>query len=156
MMSTLSDKERSDLASDLASWHDKFGETALNEGLLPHAISRSVDSDEDKLQRLLDTKLAVAEVSRSNPDAIFSWENKYALMNEVEFKQNVEVSSSCSSAVVSRQDQGSPKCRWCSCGRHGGLDVSVQPARAQPRPVWLVLGPLSRGRRRGGSLLGHG
>ncbi|KAF0684328.1 hypothetical protein As57867_022564, partial [Aphanomyces stellatus] len=89
-VSTLSTQERADLVSDLAKWHSTFGETALQEGLLPHAGSTVRDAEsaqEDKLQRLLDTKLAVVEVSRANPDADFTWENKFALMNEAEFKQ---------------------------------------------------------------------
>ncbi|KAF0691324.1 hypothetical protein As57867_017352, partial [Aphanomyces stellatus] len=87
-ISTLSTKERADLMSDLAKWHSNFGATALKEGLLPHAQK----TQDDLLQRLLDTKLAVAEASRTNPDAIFSWENKFALMNDAEFKQYVQVS----------------------------------------------------------------
>ncbi|KAF0703018.1 hypothetical protein As57867_005373, partial [Aphanomyces stellatus] len=90
----LSAQELAVLGADLADWEAKYGTLAQERGLIPSAVTtRSAnDSLTEKLQRLLDTKLAVVEVSKANPDAVFSADNMFALMNEQEFKTYVSVS----------------------------------------------------------------
>ncbi|CAK4658224.1 hypothetical protein LEN26_014572 [Aphanomyces euteiches] len=93
-VSALSVDERDSLEKDLAAWKEQFEDVARKDGLLPNANGSHQESAnvDDQLQRLLDTKHAVQSVSRQNPDAVFDWRNKFALMTDAEFKKYVQVS----------------------------------------------------------------
>ncbi|CAK4203197.1 unnamed protein product [Aphanomyces euteiches] len=93
-VSALSVDERDSLEKDLAAWKEQFEDVARKDGLLPNANGSHQESAnvDDQLQRLLDTKHAVQSASRQNPDAVFDWRNKFALMTDAEFKKYVQVS----------------------------------------------------------------
>ncbi|KAF0688477.1 Aste57867_19903 [Aphanomyces stellatus] len=91
---SLTQDERATLEQELSDWMGLFGQEAQTEGLLPN--SNSILTEEaafnDQLQRLLDTKNAVAQASLENPEAEFTHLNKFALMTDAEFKKYVAVS----------------------------------------------------------------
>ncbi|KAF0774092.1 hypothetical protein AaE_002096, partial [Aphanomyces astaci] len=89
--------EKAILGVELAEWENEFGSFATEHGLLPRApATESARTEEaildDKLQRLLDTKFEAELAQEQNPDAVFSWKNPFALLNEAEFKRHVAIS----------------------------------------------------------------
>ncbi|RHY91030.1 hypothetical protein DYB35_013979, partial [Aphanomyces astaci] len=105
---SLSSTEKAILGVELAEWENEFGLYATEHGLLPRAPATesartegaTVDDKsqrllqlvvEGKLQRLLDTKFEVELAQEQNPDAVFSWKNPFALLNEAEFKRHVAI-----------------------------------------------------------------
>ncbi|RHY55580.1 hypothetical protein DYB38_003964 [Aphanomyces astaci] len=94
---SLSSTEKAILGVELAEWENEFGSFATEHGLLPRApATESARTEEaildDKLQRLLDTKFEAELAQEQNPDAVFSWKNPFALLNEAEFKRHVAIS----------------------------------------------------------------
>ncbi|KAJ0406601.1 hypothetical protein ATCC90586_003112 [Pythium insidiosum] len=79
-------KEKDGVADELRAWMDKYKDVGEKNGWIPPAESRSAEEvEEDRMQRFFMSKELVEQLTKENPEAVFSTNSPFSLLTTEEF-----------------------------------------------------------------------